>query len=182
MDRPRHVPDAARALAAVLAALLIAALLPLAGRAAPATPAPAAATPAPDAATQLHRAIAAVLPPDSGRDVARLSRVSIDPTGDVTVVFAIRSGPDAVAIRTGALADTLTILRAVYHSPVAAQVRTATVLGTYAVASATSTRELPVIRAVLTAQHASRLDPKTTTPDMLPKLLDLWWSYPAFAA
>ena len=176
MDAARGSPVFVRALAVVLVVGAFALATPTVQRGTP-----RAGTRAPDAEALLRRAIEAVLPPNTGRPAPRLPRVSLDPTGDLTVVLAIRNGPNAPVIREDALVDTLTILRAVYHAPVASQVRTTTVLGTYAVASATSTRELPVLRAVLSAKHAATLDWTKAKPDQLPHLVDVWWEHPAFA-
>ena len=49
-----------------------------------------ATTHSPVNASPIRQAIAAVLDPATKRNAERLPRVTIDPTGDVTVVFALR--------------------------------------------------------------------------------------------
>lgn len=131
---------------------------------------------------RLRAAIARVLPPDSGRGVPRLSSVRIDPTGDATVVFALRAGDSAQQIVNAGTVDILAILRAIYHPVSVASVRTATVIGTYAVAGQYGTREWPVMRAVLSRQSADRLDWIHLTPNRLPAAVDTWWVYPPLLA
>jgi hypothetical protein len=135
-------------------------------------------------APQILQAVSSVLNPDTGRkDVPRLARATIDTTGDVTVVFALRNEhDDKEATRTTALADTLAILWAVYHSPNTDRITTTTVVGTYAIQGKTGrTRELPVLRAVLSAQHAAQLDWKELSMERLPQTVDLWWMHVAMA-
>ncbi len=125
----------------------------------------------------LYAALAANLAPDP-----RLTQVNVDPTGDATIVFAIRSeNDDATAIRAGALADTLTVLRTVYESPNG--VTSVTVLGTFPFQSTKgkSVRESPVLRAVLSADRAEQIDWTQLTPDDVPNAVDVWWVQAAFA-
>lgn len=133
-------------------------------------------------APRIRRAIEAAIDPDTRRGVTRLPRVSIDSTGDVTVVVALRDvAEDPDATYAAALGDTLAVLSAVYHSPDVDRVTTATVLGTYAVIGATGrTREQPVLRAVLSAEHAGRLDWGSVEPEQVPQLVDVWWVHAAF--
>ena len=114
--------------------------------------------------------------------VPKLQRVGIDETGDLTVVFALSDEGELGAIRAAAQADTLAILRAVYSSLRPARVRTMTVVGTYAViASNVRARERAVLRAVLSAERANKLDWATARAEQLPELVDEWWLHTAFA-
>jgi hypothetical protein len=133
-------------------------------------------------ASQLREAIMASIDPQSDRDAVRVPRATVDPSGDVTVVFALRSeGDDPAATHATALADTLAILRAVYQSAEADRVSTATVIGTYPVQGKQGTvRELPVLRAVLSAARANQLDAAELSPEDVPPLLDAWWLHGAF--
>lgn len=138
----------------------------------------ASRTPAARDATPIRRAITAVLDPSAKRPTMRLPRVSIDATGDLTVVFALRDEGSFEGIRTAALTDALAILRAVYRSPSAAYVRTATVIGTFSITGPRGPREMPVLRAVLSAERASHLDWANVRPEQLPTLVDDWFQYP----
>jgi hypothetical protein len=127
----------------------------------------------------IRQAITAVLDPSAKRNAERLPRVTIDPTGDVTVVFALRDEGSIDAIRARGMADTLTILKAVYHSPQARQVKTATVLGTYSITGASNrARELAVMRAVLSAPKADGISWQDAQAKQLPQLVDVWWLSP----
>jgi hypothetical protein len=142
-------------------------------------PAPTASPDAVTNATPIRQAITAVLDPATNRNAERLPRVTIDPTGDVTVVFALRDEGSIDAIRARGMADTLTILRAVYHSPQARQVTTATVLGTYSITGASNrARERTVMRAVLSAHKADGINWQDTQAQQLPQLVDVWWLSP----
>jgi len=137
-----------------------------------------------DASGVLYEALSANLNPGTHREATRLPTVRVDPTGEATIVFAIRGeGDDADATREGALADTLTVLRTVYTSPVADQVSTVTVLGTFPFKSTKgrAVRENPVLRAALSASRASDLTWDSITPDSLTTLVDDWWVQSAFA-
>jgi hypothetical protein len=108
----------------------------------------------------------------------------MDPSGDVTVSFAIRDiGDDPPAIRAGALADTLSVLRGVYGSDEAGRVRTLTVLGTFPFkgTKSPSVHESPVLRAVLSAERAAAVDWSQVSPQAVPTLVDTWWLQGAFA-
>jgi hypothetical protein len=84
----------------------------------------------------VRRAIESVLEMDAGRQVRRLPRVTLDAaSGDLTVVFAMRRPltDDPAQIVASATDDVFTILSAAYTSAAAPRIRTATVIGTYAV-------------------------------------------------
>ncbi len=146
--------------------------------------APATATAQADPSSALFQALSSGLSLGTHREAGRLPTVRVDPAGDATVVFAIRGeGDDAQATRAGALSDTLTVLRTVYQSPEAGQVQMLTVLGTFPFKSTKgrAVRESPVLRAVLSAETASRLDWSLVTPDGVPAVVDTWWLQGAFA-
>ncbi len=123
--------------------------------------------------------IQSVLEMETWRRAERLPRVTLDAThGDLTVVFAMRRplSDDPHQIVASAVDDVFTILWAAYASPVANQIHTTTVLGTYAVVGRYSRpKEIPLMRAVLSADRAAnfdwanagRLDPR--------QVLDEWW-------
>lgn len=130
----------------------------------------------------LRDSITHSLDPNLGRKGVRLPRVTINRVGDVTVVFAAKSGPDPVTIRDVAIRDTLTILKAVYHSPDASRISTATVLGTYPIQGKWgSTREQTIIRATLKADRARIIGWDSLQPDELQGAVNDWWMYPTFA-
>ena len=134
-----------------------------------------------DGAAQLYVALSASLNPDASRPVPRLAEVSVDSSGDATVIFAIRNeDDDAPLTRAGALADTLTVLRTVFET---ADVSSVTVLGTFPFQSTKgkSVRESPVLRAVLKADRAHTLNWDQVAPDDLPVVVDVWWLQGAFA-
>jgi hypothetical protein len=127
----------------------------------------------------VRQAIESVLELDAGRDTRRLPRVTLDEaSGDLTVVFAMRRPlvNDPRQIVNSATDDVLTILWATYASPAAGRVRTATVLGTYAVVGRYQRpREIPLLRAVLSADRAAQLD-WTQFSTMDPgQSFDVWW-------
>ena len=137
-----------------------------------------------DDAAMLYAALSESLDADADRPVPRLPRVAIDPSGDTTIVFAIRNEhDDASAIREGAVSDTLTVLRTVYAAAPVASVSSVTVLGTFAFkgTKAKRVRESPVLRAVLSAEHAQGLDWQRLAPADLPTIVDTWWLQGAFA-
>lgn len=127
----------------------------------------------------VRQAIESVLDMETGRNVSRVPRVSLDTaTGDLTVVFAMRRplADDAAQIVASATDDIFNILWATYTSEAAPRIRTTTVLGTYAVVGRYSRpREIPLVRAVLSEAGAARLnwaraavlDPRT--------VFDVWW-------
>src|SRR6266545_1420545 len=85
-------------------------------------------------APAIKDSIEAALPLELNRAVdERLPRVTIDRTGDVTVVFAMRYLDDVASVREAAYEDTLAVLRAVYTSPEVERVTSTTVLGTFSV-------------------------------------------------
>jgi hypothetical protein len=137
-----------------------------------------------DDAALLYAALSESLDADANRPVPRLPRVAIDPSGDTTIVFAIRNEhDDASAIRDGAVSDTLTLLRTVYDTAPVDSVSSVTVLGTFPFkgTKAKLVRENPVLRAVLSAEHAHGLDWQRLTPADLPTTVDVWWLQGAFA-
>ena len=72
--------------------------------------------------------------------------------------------------------DVFTILWAVYASGSAPRIKTVTVLGTYAVVGRYArAREIPIIRAVLSAERAASLDWTTVVSADPRSLLDVWW-------
>ena len=127
----------------------------------------------------IRRAIESVLELDTGRDAARLPRVSLDPDrGDLTVIFAMRRPltDDVRQIVASATDDVFTILWAVYTSPDASRVQTTTVIGTYAVVGRYSRpRETPLLRAVLTADRAAAFDWSTAGFADPHAAFDTWW-------
>jgi hypothetical protein len=127
----------------------------------------------------VRQAIESVLEMDTGRDAPRLPRISIDAAaGDLTIVFALRRpfSDDPAQIVASGTDDVFTILWATYTSPDAARIRTTTVLGTYAVVGRYERpREVPLIRAVLTADRAASLDWSHTNTVDPRQALDTWW-------
>jgi hypothetical protein len=128
----------------------------------------------------VRRAIEDVLELDTGRQAARLPRVTLDiVTGDLTVVFAMRRplSDNAAQIVASATDDVFTILWAAYASQASAHIRTTTVLGTYAlVGRYERPREIPLIRAVLSADRAAQMD-WTSVASVDPReVLDVWWT------
>jgi hypothetical protein len=127
----------------------------------------------------VRQAVQSVLEMDTFRGVERLPRVTLDSVrGDLTIVFAMRRPltDDPRQIVDSATDDVFSILWAVYSSSDPGQVRTTTVLGTYAVVGRYERpREIPLVRAVLSADRAAnfdwsnayRLDPR--------RALDTWW-------
>ena len=170
----------------VLAALLVAAGSPTFGAVSRDRPADQEATNAigDDAIAadeaELRATIEAVLDPDTRRGVGRLPSVRLDPTGDLTVVVALRDFGTLEAIRDGAEEDALAILRAIHESPVAGRVRTTTLIGTFAVTGTRGTRELRVMRVVLSAERAIGIEWGAVAPADLATVTDLWKLYPPF--
>jgi hypothetical protein len=127
---------------------------------------------------RVRQAIESVLELETGRQATRLPRVTLDvATGDLTVVFGMRRplADDPLQILNSATDDVFTILWAAYAAD-PARIRTTTVLGTYSVVGRYSrAREIPLIRAVLSADRAASLD-WTRVPRADPRdLLDEWW-------
>jgi hypothetical protein len=140
---------------------------------------PGSATAAQGDEPVVRRAIESVLEMDSGRQAARLPRVTLDESqGDLTVVFAMRrpASDDPAQIVNSGTDDVFTILWAVYASGSAARIRTVTVLGTYAVIGRYARpREIPLVRAVLSADRAASLDWTGVVTADPRNLLDVWW-------
>jgi hypothetical protein len=83
---------------------------------------------------------------------------------------------DPHQIVASATDDVFTILWAIYTSPDAARIRTATVLGTYAVVGRYERpREIPLLRAVLTADRATNFDWSNVATLDPSRALDTWW-------
>lgn len=127
----------------------------------------------------VRQAIESVLEMDTGRQAARLPRVTFDESkGDLTVVFAMRrpASDDPAQIVASATDDVFTILWAAYASGPASRIQTVTVLGTYAVVGRYARpREVPLVRAVLTADRAASLDWTNVASADPGSLLDVWW-------
>src|SRR5437868_4171632 len=83
---------------------------------------------------------------------------------------------DPRQIVASATDDAFTILWAVYGSSAAPRIRSATVLGTYAVVGRYArAREIPLVRAVLSADRASTVDwSRAALLDPL-SAFDTWW-------
>jgi len=129
--------------------------------------------------TVVRHAIESVLEMDTGRSAARLPRITLDSArGDLTIVLGMRRplSDDPAQIVASATDDVFTILWATYTSADAPRIRTTTVLGTYAVVGRyENPRELPLLRAVLTADHAANFDwPNVASLDPR-RVLDTWW-------
>jgi hypothetical protein len=127
----------------------------------------------------VRRAIESVLEMDTGRPAVRLPRVTLDAAqGDLTVVFAMRRplSDDPVRIVGSGTDDVFTILMAAYSSAAAPSIRTATVIGTYAVGGRYERpREIPLVRAVMSAHRSAAFD-WTTVATVDPRTaLDVWW-------
>ena len=107
----------------------------------------------------MRRAIESVLEMETGREAMRLPRVTLDAaSGDLTVVFAMRRpfADDPAQIVASATDDVFTILAAAYGSAAAPRIRTATVIGTYAVAGRYERpREIPLPASPLSAEVAA---------------------------
>ena len=130
----------------------------------------------------IRHAIESSIELDAGRQVGvvnRLPRVSLEPAqGDLTIVFAMRRplSDDPRQIVDSAIDDVFSILWATYASDASSHVKTTTVIGTYAVVGRYQrAREIPLLRAVLSADRARRLDwAKFATLD--PRdAFDVWW-------
>src|SRR5215204_1768486 len=140
------------------------------------TPEPATADVADD---RIRGWIEAAIDRDTGRGAIRLPSVGIDETGDLTVVFALREKDDLEAFRAAAEEDVFWILRAVYTPP-DSPVRTATVMGTYSVTGARGSRELRVLRTVLSEEKARTIAWEDATPQDLFTAADVYRLYPPF--
>jgi hypothetical protein len=127
----------------------------------------------------VRQSIESALEMDSYRQVLRLPRVTLDEAnGDLTVIFAMRRplGDDAQQIVASAADDIFTILWAAYTSAAAPRIRTATILGTYAVVGRYERpREIPLMRAVLSADRATLVDWWNVARVDPREALDVWW-------
>jgi hypothetical protein len=129
----------------------------------------------------VRRAIESVLEMDTGRAATRLPRVTLDTSnGDLTVIFAMRRpfADDPVQIVASATDDVFTILSAAYSSAAATRIRTATVIGTYAVSGRYERpREIPLLRAVLSSDRSASFDWTTAATANPRDAFDVWWVY-----
>jgi hypothetical protein len=127
----------------------------------------------------VRRAIESVLEMDTGRPATRLPRVTLDAaSGDLTVIFAMRRplADDPTQIVASGTDDVFTILAAAYSSDAAPRIRTATVIGTYAVGGRYERpREIPLVRAVLSADRSTTLDWSSAATLNPHDAFDLWW-------
>ncbi len=127
----------------------------------------------------VRQSIESALEMDSYRQALRLPRVTLDDsTGDLTVIFAMRRplGDDPRQIVASATDDIFTIFWAAYTSAAAPRIRSATVLGTYAVVGRYERpREIPLMRAVLSADRATRVDWWNVARVDPREALDVWW-------
>ncbi|MBV8714788.1 MAG: hypothetical protein JO020_33295 [Chloroflexi bacterium] len=127
----------------------------------------------------VRQSVESVLEMDTFRGVDRLPRITLDAErGDLTIVFAMRRpmSDDPHQIVASATDDVFTILWATYTSGDAARIRSATVLGTYAVVGRYERpKEVPLLRAVLSADRAANFD-WASAYRLDPRLaLDTWW-------
>jgi len=129
----------------------------------------------------VRRAIESVLEMETGRTAVRLPRVTLDTAnGDLTVIFAMRRpfADDPLQIVASATDDVFTILSAAYSSAAASRIRTATVIGTYAVSGRYERpREIPLIRAVLSSDRSAQFDWTTAATADPRQAFDQWWVY-----
>ena len=127
----------------------------------------------------VRQSIEAALEMDTYRQAQRLPRVTLDaPTGDLTVIFAMRRplADDPRQIVASATDDVFTILWAIYTSASAPRIRTATLLGTYSIVGRYERpREVPLLRAVLSAERAVQLDWWSSASLDPREALDTWW-------
>jgi pimeloyl-ACP methyl ester carboxylesterase len=123
--------------------------------------------------------IEASIDPSTGRGAIRLPAVWMDEHGDLSVVFALREMDDLDAFRAATEEDVFNILHAVYTDP-ASPVKTATVIGTYSVTGTRGARELPVVRTVLSAENAGKINWDEATPQDLFSAADVYRLYPPF--
>jgi hypothetical protein len=127
----------------------------------------------------VRRAVQSVLEMDTWRGADRLPRITLDAAnGDLTIIFAMRRPmtDDPRQIVASATDDIFTILWATYTSADAARIRTTTVLGTYAVTGRYERpREIPLMRAVLTADRAANFDWANAYRLDPSRVLDTWW-------
>jgi hypothetical protein len=127
----------------------------------------------------VRQAVQSVLEMDTWRGVDRLPRITLDAAqGDLTIIFAMRRPmtDDPRQIVASATDDIFTILWATYSSGDASRIRTTTVLGTYAVTGRYERpREIPLVRAVLTADRAANFDWANAYRLDPSRVFDTWW-------
>jgi hypothetical protein len=127
----------------------------------------------------VRQAVQSALEMDTFRDAERLPRISLDPArGDLTIVFGMRRpmSDDPQQIVASATDDVFTILWATYTSGDASRIRTTTVLGTYAVVGRYEhPKEVPLLRAVLSADRAANFDWASAYRLDPGRVLDTWW-------
>jgi hypothetical protein len=127
----------------------------------------------------VRQAVQSALEMDTFRDAERLPRITLDAArGDLTIVFGMRRpmSDDPRQIVASATDDVFTILWATYTSGDASRIRTTTVLGTYAVVGRYEhPKEVPLLRAVLTADRAANFDWASAYRLDPGRVLDTWW-------
>lgn len=127
----------------------------------------------------VRQSVQSVLEMDTFRNADRLPRISLDAArGDLTIVFGMRRpmSDDPQQIVASATDDVFTILWAAYTSGDAWRIRTTTVLGTYAVVGRYEhPKEIPLVRAVLTADRAANFDWASAYRLDPGRVLDTWW-------
>lgn len=141
------------------------------------------ATADPDEAGELKAAVESTLDLNIQRDAVRVPRVTIDPTGEATVQFAVRNaGEDGPAVTDAALEDARTILEAVNQSSEAARITSTTVLGTYPVVNrAGAVPETIVLRAVVSADRAQQTNWEAVASKDLASAVDELWLHPVLS-
>lgn len=127
----------------------------------------------------LKSRIEAALPAATGRGGSRFTLIALDVNGALTVIYKVEAEPTLTTLRDAAIADQLILLRAIFGRPPIASVRTATIVGTYAISKGASTRELPIVMATVTANRAQHIDWANVQPGQLPALVQVWWLHPA---
>jgi hypothetical protein len=143
-----------------------------------------AAADQPNDADALYATLAATLTPGTDRPAPRLAQVSIDASGDATVLFGIQNqSDDPNQIRDGALADAFVIFKTVYTSASAPRISSVTVLGSFPFrgTKGSSVRDSPVLRAVLSAPRAASINWDDLDASGLQGMLDTLWIQSAFA-
>jgi pimeloyl-ACP methyl ester carboxylesterase len=128
---------------------------------------------------EVRVAIEASIDPDTHRGGLRLPSVRLAAGGDLTVVVALREMNDLEGFRAAAEEDVFQILHAVYTTP-ESPVETVTVIGTYSVTGTRGSRELRVLRVVLSAAYAQQIDWVLATPKDLFTAADVYRFYPPF--
>jgi pimeloyl-ACP methyl ester carboxylesterase len=139
----------------------------------------ASPTAIPTPSDRLRTAVAAAIPPDTGRGAIRLPSVRIDDTSDATVVMALRAANDLDTFRAAAEADVFAVAKAVYVES-RVPVRTLTVVGTYSETDSGGAREVPVLRLVLSRENAGKIAWRSASPTTLLTAADVYRFYPPF--